>query len=158
MSADPTYETSGSAHMLDHGSGGARSCEQALLCCRSSQADQRPVAPLDAPLSCSIKQVCAHWLTWRRVQLMLTPATIARRLGISRQNMLLLEFGLAGPTLLTSVARGRLSETLASAALPSSATAAVLAAALGELHALDQAVLATIRADLVSAPLLSQTW
>lgn len=105
-----------------------------------------------------IKQTCARWLTWRRVQLGLPPLATAMRLGIPRHMLLLLEFGMAEPTMLSAPVRLHLSQILAGAERSLAWISPVIAAALGDTITLDRATLAMLQADLVNAPLLSHLW
>lgn len=130
------------------------------LCMPAAAQSDAELAALTAPLlsAYEIKQTCARWLTWRRVQLGLPPLATAMRLGIPRHTLLLLEFGMAEPTMLSAPVRVQLSQILASADRSMAWLGPVVAAALGDTSALDRATLAILQADLVNAPLLSHLW
>lgn len=118
------------------------------------------IATLTGPLlnTYEIKQTCARWLTWRRVQLGLPPLATAIRLGIPRHSLLLLEFGMAESKMLPGAARLQLSQILAGADRNPAWINAVVAGALGDTVMLDRTTLAMIQTDLINAPLLSHVW
>jgi transcriptional regulator with XRE-family HTH domain len=101
-----------------------------------------------------LRWLCRQWLTYYRLQRGLSIAAIAQQVGLSPNELGLLELGKATTTLSISVCT-RLGEVLSNSRYSAAWIATIIAGACGYFHTIDEQILHQIRIDLTSSlPLL----
>jgi DNA-binding XRE family transcriptional regulator len=102
-----------------------------------------------------LRWLCRQWLTYYRLQCGLSITAIARQVGVSPNELNLLELGRASANTLSMSICTRLGEILSSSRYSADWITTVIAGACGHLHTVDENILQQIRIDLTSSlPLL----
>lgn len=99
---------------------------------------------------------CGRWIGLRRLHLDLSSDILARMAGITPDDILLIESGLAAPQLIPAVARQHLSVRLAPSRADMAWVADVIAIALGQVEALNEPTLDRVFDDLEAADMSAE--
>ena len=102
-----------------------------------------------------LRWLCRQWLTYYRLQRGLSITAIAQQVGLSPNELNLLELGKAPANTLTIPVCTRLGEVLSNSRYSAAWIATIIAGACGHFHAIDDQILRQMRIDLTaSLPLL----
>jgi hypothetical protein len=98
-----------------------------------------------------LRWLCRQWLTCYRLQRGLSIRAIAQQVGVSTNELNLLELGRATANTISLPVCARLGEVLSNGRYSATWISTVIAGACGHFHSMDDQILSQIRSDLTSS-------